>query len=211
MASEAQIRANKLNSQHSTGPRTAAGKQASRSNAIKHGLAARMLVLPTESDVEYHELRGALLTEFDPQSPSEMFLVDQIAQNWWRLNRSRRYETGMLSKLDAENGEAPTHTDFDLHRRYEAAIERAYYRAYDRMDRIKRRRPEPVPVVQQTHDDVGNEAAEPANAAEPITLVTAPQPIDSTAQTAIGFVSYIDHAPVPVPAPALPDDLPKCA
>jgi hypothetical protein len=144
MASEAQLRANRLNAQRSTGPRTASGKERTKYNALKHGLTSLHIVLPGEENFTYVELRGELFKQYNPQNPAETFLVDQLAQNWWRLNRSRRYETGMLSKLDAENGEAPTHADFDLLRRYEASIERAYYRAYDRIEKIVRRRPDPI-------------------------------------------------------------------
>ena len=39
MATERQRKANRQNSRHSTGPKTAEGKAASRTNAIKHGLS----------------------------------------------------------------------------------------------------------------------------------------------------------------------------
>ena len=39
MATERQRQANRQNSRHSTGPKTAEGKAASRTNAIKHGLS----------------------------------------------------------------------------------------------------------------------------------------------------------------------------
>ena len=44
MASEAQVRANRLNAQRSTGPRTAEGKAAVAQNAVKHGLLAEQAV-----------------------------------------------------------------------------------------------------------------------------------------------------------------------
>jgi hypothetical protein len=141
MASDARIRANRTNAQRSTGPRTAAGKQRSSCNAVKHALTAKQIVLPWEDMGDYYELHGALLRQYQPETPSEMFLVDQLAQNWWRMNRSRRFETGMLAKLDPENeAEGVNPDDLDLHRRYEASIERAYYRAYDRLEKIVRRR-----------------------------------------------------------------------
>ncbi|MBV8265569.1 MAG: hypothetical protein JO252_04405, partial [Planctomycetaceae bacterium] len=39
---------NRKNSQQSTGPRTAAGKEKSKLNGLKHGLRAATLVLPGE-------------------------------------------------------------------------------------------------------------------------------------------------------------------
>ncbi len=43
-ASEAQIVANRINAAKSTGPRSAEGKERSRRNALKHGLAASVVV-----------------------------------------------------------------------------------------------------------------------------------------------------------------------
>jgi len=172
MASDAQIRANRRNAQQSTGPRTPEGKDQSRFNATKHGLSARLVVLPWEDVGDYFELHGALLRQYQPENPTEMFLVDQVAQNWWRLNRSRRFESGMLAKLEpgSDPATAPRPEDLDTHRRYEAGIERAFYRAYDRIEKIVRRRPKPQPE------------AEP----EPAQI---PEPEDSEALTSTGFVS----------------------
>ena len=44
---------NRSNSQHSTGPRTEAGKQRSSLNALRHGLTARTAVLATEDPAAY--------------------------------------------------------------------------------------------------------------------------------------------------------------
>lgn len=184
MATEAQLRANRRNAQRSTGPRTDQGKQRARYNALKHGLTSLHVVLPGEEDFTYVELRGDLFRQYDPRNPAETFLVDQLAQNWWRLNRSRRYETGMLSKLDVENGEGPTNADFDHHRRYEAAIERAYYRAYDRIERIVRNRPAPEPDLSEADD------AEEDNLIGSVSQNDYPAPAAATSSA----------APVPPPA-----------
>ena len=163
MATDAQIRANRMNAKRSTGARTPEGKERSKLNAVKHGLTAKCIVLPWEDMGDYFELHGALLHQYQPENPAEMFLVDQLAQNWWRLNRSRRFETGMLAKLDPENADSgPRPEDLDQHRRYEAAIERAFYRAYDRLERIVRRRPAPEPQPDpEPIEDVAPEAVNP--------------------------------------------------
>ena len=58
------IEANRKNAQHSTGPRTAAGKQAVKWNALKHGLLSREVVILAgdgkESKVEYRILHTQL-------------------------------------------------------------------------------------------------------------------------------------------------------
>jgi hypothetical protein len=48
MATQARILANIQNAKKSTGPRTVAGKQRSRSNAVKHALTAKIVLLPEE-------------------------------------------------------------------------------------------------------------------------------------------------------------------
>ncbi len=47
-ASDAQIHANRLSAQRSTGPQTENGKRADRYNALKHGLLAEASLLPGE-------------------------------------------------------------------------------------------------------------------------------------------------------------------
>ncbi len=44
--SSARAEANRRNARHSTGPRTQAGKDRSRFNAVKHGMRSKHLILP---------------------------------------------------------------------------------------------------------------------------------------------------------------------
>ncbi len=65
MASDRQARANRRNAQKSTGPRTPEGKAKSRFNALKYGIHADQIVLPTENEDEWRS------TFFiGPRSPS---------------------------------------------------------------------------------------------------------------------------------------------
>jgi hypothetical protein len=68
MASEAQMAANRRNALLSTGPKTAAGKEISRVNALRHGLAARQLVALGETGDDlaaYHDSLGQALLPQD--------------------------------------------------------------------------------------------------------------------------------------------------
>lgn len=87
MASERQIEANKLNAQRSTGPRTWQGKARVASNALKHGLTGKRIVLPNEDPEEFDDLRNAFREELAPQGALEEMLVDEIAADAWRLRR----------------------------------------------------------------------------------------------------------------------------
>jgi hypothetical protein len=78
MASLAQLNANRLNAQRSTGPRTDAGKAATRFNALKHGIEARSLVIPGEDPAELEALALDYRTQFHPEGPLERFLVDTL-------------------------------------------------------------------------------------------------------------------------------------
>ncbi len=60
-ASEAQILANRRNAALSTGPTSAEGKERSRRNALKHGLAATVVV--PEEQVGEVALRVAMLQD----------------------------------------------------------------------------------------------------------------------------------------------------
>jgi len=96
MASENQIRANRDNARHSTGPKTPEGKARSSANAIRHGLLARQIVLPIEDRAQYLELLAALEAEHQPEGPLETYLVHQMASAQWRLQRLTRIETGFF-------------------------------------------------------------------------------------------------------------------
>ena len=62
MAIAAQIEANRLNAQRSTGPKTERGKARARRNAITHGMTARIImpVLPQEDPKELEALRRSV-------------------------------------------------------------------------------------------------------------------------------------------------------
>ena len=96
MTSIKQIHANQRNAVKSTGPRTDEGKGASKMNALKHGLMAREVLMPGESSEDFGNLRGMLHQEFEPVGSYEMFLVDELAGQFFRLFRVYRIEGGIL-------------------------------------------------------------------------------------------------------------------
>ncbi len=83
---------NRANAQHSTGPRTAAGKQRSSQNAFQHGLYSKQLILPGECAAEFDRLRATLRSEHQPAHTTEEILVDELAQHFWRMRRFREIE-----------------------------------------------------------------------------------------------------------------------
>ncbi len=136
MASSAQITANRLNAQSSTGPRTGDGKAASRFNALKHGIDARSLVIPGEDPTELEALALEYHQQFNPQGPLEDYLVGTIVQSDWNRRRYTRIEAQILqAQLDAFTGKAA-----QLIFRRLAAAERSYFRALKELRRAQRER-----------------------------------------------------------------------
>lgn len=95
-ASIAQISANQSNAQKSTGPITESGKSKVATNAIKHGLFSKNLILSSEDSTEYQHLLAQLLTQLNPFGILEQTLVERIAVSLWRQKRLMRAETAYI-------------------------------------------------------------------------------------------------------------------
>src|SRR5262249_20283738 len=78
MTSPRQLEANRGNALKSTGPRTIPGKQASRRNALRHGLTAETLIEPLEDPESYGAFEAAIVAEYSPQGPVEKELVHPL-------------------------------------------------------------------------------------------------------------------------------------
>ena len=96
MASAAQIKANSENAQHSTGPRTAEGKQQSAKNSVRHGLNSTPEVLfhnnPAERE-QYLDLKQQLQAQTLPSGAAEQLLFEQYAYSSFQSLRAQRIES----------------------------------------------------------------------------------------------------------------------
>jgi len=88
---------NRANAQKSTGPRTAAGKQRSSLNALRHGLTGQTIVLPTEDHSAYQRHSQSFLSEYGPTGATETQLVQALIDTSWRMNRAAAVETNLFS------------------------------------------------------------------------------------------------------------------
>ncbi len=66
---------NSINAKKSTGPKSEAGKANSRKNALKHGLTAKVLVMPNEDPVKIAAREDHWNDYYNPQSPGAQHLV----------------------------------------------------------------------------------------------------------------------------------------
>jgi hypothetical protein len=98
---------NRANAQHSTGPRSEAGKQRSALNALTHGLTARTAVLPSEDPAAFEQHHRQFENEYRPATPTETQLVHELADTSWRLNRIPLLEAGLLSPAPSPETPAP--------------------------------------------------------------------------------------------------------
>jgi hypothetical protein len=101
MTSYRQIEANRRNALKSTGPKTEAGKQASRCNAVRHGLTAETVIGALEDRKDYKAFEAAITADYDAQSAVERELVLRLASLLWRLRRATMMETGLF-EIQAE-------------------------------------------------------------------------------------------------------------
>ena len=98
---------NRANSRRSTGPRTEAGKQRSSLNALRHGLTAASAVLPSEDRAAYEDHRRRFFDEYQPATPTETQLVQELVDTSWRLNRIPLLEANVLARAaNPPTGEA---------------------------------------------------------------------------------------------------------
>ena len=99
MTSLKQIKANKKNSEKSTGPKDT-GK--TKKNAVKFGIFCKDLLIENN---HYKENKNELLLlteqiheEYKPITPTQHILVDKIVESIWRLKRIRKAETAIIKR-----------------------------------------------------------------------------------------------------------------
>jgi hypothetical protein len=77
-------------------PTSPKGRARSSMNALRHGLTARVVVLPSEDMDAYRAFSKEIVDCLDPQTPVERQFAQTVADNQWRINRVRSIEDGML-------------------------------------------------------------------------------------------------------------------
>lgn len=87
---------------YSTGPKTEAGKKASRANALRHGIYARTVAVvpfgPLAEDPELYEaFCEGVIDYWQPWGPSEEQIAQSIADLQWRDGRVPLYEASLLA------------------------------------------------------------------------------------------------------------------
>jgi hypothetical protein len=102
MSTAAQIAANTINAQSSTGPRTNEGKSISAKNSVTHGLFSGDFIRPGEEPL-YATLTASVLRDLAPVGALEGVLAEEIYRSIWRLRRCGEVEFRLVMRLN--NGE----------------------------------------------------------------------------------------------------------
>ena len=108
MATDAQIAANRRNSQKSTGPKTPEGKKTVSQNAVRHGLLSTNVLVPGEDPEAYQLFAYQMFEELQPDGILERMLVKRIIDTQWRLERLAQVEAALYlqqESLTRHNGD----------------------------------------------------------------------------------------------------------
>lgn len=115
---------NRANARFSTGPRTDAGKEISRLNAIRHTLCSQTVVSSKNNLIAYVQFQKRFFDDLQPQGIIEEQLTQTLADCSWRLNCARAYETNLLTLGAEEQGKTMVVDDAEIH--YALATAKAY-------------------------------------------------------------------------------------
>jgi hypothetical protein len=157
VATRKQIEANRRNATRSTGPRTEKGKDASKLNAIRHGLLAKSVVVPNlENEEEWQDFRKGVLADLNPVGRLQEELAERIAQILWRIRRVAWHERNevkknyteqapvywfdMVDKGIAGGRELPDLAQLGAIARYEAHLQRSFTQTLREYHRLRDRR-----------------------------------------------------------------------
>jgi hypothetical protein len=192
MSSELKSETARANGAKSHGPVTPQGRATSSRNSLRHGFAAKSVVLPTESNHEFQVLLNSYVVHFHPQGGVERDLVHTMVAARWRLRRICNIETALLSteivrRAEDIDEEFENMKDVDrlawvfekladhgqalsLIVRYEGALHRSYDRAFKQLHMLQSARHRVQPNEPKPEPD-------PAPAPTPVTAtIVSPTP-----------------------------------
>jgi len=142
--SQKQIQANKNNAKLG-GVKTQQGKEATRFNALQHGILRTSISEYEKFD--YESLFDSLKQDFTPQNTLEEILVERIAISYVKLLRVSKAEVEFIKETMSPNNSIlfPEHTyeselsvnGFEklanIYARYETSVENRFYKAINKL------------------------------------------------------------------------------
>ncbi len=110
MSSAAQIDANRLNAQSSTGPKSEEAKRVTSLNALKTALTGQTVLLPLDDTALYKKIGATFIATHQPATFEEELIVQTIIDAEWRLQRIPNLEKCIYARGVIEfSSEFPEH------------------------------------------------------------------------------------------------------
>jgi hypothetical protein len=215
-----QLDANRRNAAKSHGPITPEGRAAVRLNALKHGLTAAEIILPTTEDkLEFEQFQAAFEEECQPVGPIEQVLVEDIVANRWRMNRVRKMEPGFFAlRMQVLESRIKDYSALDAHAhlalifrddaqdantlgkmsRYEARFERSFHKALKELQRLQAVR---AALSDSGNGTVSQNPISPTRGADGLAVCPEPGVPPTTQASARGLCDEIHPATPDVDSP----------
>src|SRR5437879_6416719 len=156
----------RANGAKSRGPKSAETKEKSSRNSLRHGFTSRnTILLECENEDELQELEDDFAATYQPATPAEQDLVNEMVAAQWRINRIRTIETVIMDcemvRKKAEIEKQYVEPDSGIHMamafrtlaeesnctalvsRYETRLSRMYDRAYSTLRQLQQQAAEP--------------------------------------------------------------------
>ena len=120
-------------------------------NNLRHGLRARTVILRGEKQEDFDEIHDGLQDQYQPQNPAEQHLVDQAAIAQWKLVRAEAYEARSFAEDSSIEACQAVFRQMTL---VTGRLERAFFKAYKELERIKaaRQKQQPQPPDQSKEE-----------------------------------------------------------
>ncbi len=129
MTSPTKAESNRANAQHSTGPRTEAGKQKVSRNAVKHGLTSSRLFIRAGEQEEFDTFQQDLHKRIAPIGAIEDDLYGRILHACWNLRRLRELEEDLFAQYEDPFTDEEACKKMESYARHTARFERSHQRA----------------------------------------------------------------------------------
>jgi hypothetical protein len=214
MSSQRQIEANRRNAQKSTGPTSATGKAVSSMNALKTGIYAKSLVLPSEKLADLEQLIDEYYESHNPTTPEARSLVDDLIYGEWLKRRLRAAETQIWAYDHQENYRPDPKYPLG---QTAASRGKAFAQLQWRIECTRRASRQALQDLQQLQAQAASARNVEPPAESPVE--SAPRPtVTPTPQTTSSEIGFVLHTPRPDPpdspepspqptGPHLPNDL----
>jgi len=115
MISEKQLKANRRNALHSTGPTSAAGKKRCSLNNLRHGLTGQTTVLSPEERAAHDKFCADIMNCLKPENFLKLQIAQSIAEDHWRLNRVFAIESNIFALGHLESPSPADSEDAEIH------------------------------------------------------------------------------------------------